>query len=234
MLFNAPLGFEKADRLIDVLALSAVDRVIDIGCGTGEFLVRLVDETGAAGVGIDIDPLLIDAAQQKAADRLPANCSIEFRKADIQQEPLAENGFDLAICIGATHAFGMGEEAYPQALAQMGRIVRPGGQLLIGCGYWKQPPAQGYLDLLGDTPGIYHTHAENVWFAERRGLIPLYTAVSNEDEWDHFEGQHWQRVERDATADEGQLQQMRGWRDGYLRWGRETMGFGFYLFRTTA
>jgi hypothetical protein len=26
------------------------------------------------------------------------------------------------------------------------------------------------------------------------------------------------------------LAQSRAWRDGYLRWGRETMGFGFYLF----
>lgn len=231
MLFNSPFSFEKADRLIDVLELSAVDRAIDIGCGTGEFLVRMVDATGASGLGIDIDAKLIDQAQRKAAVRLAETSSIEFRKADIKDESLAENSFDLAICIGSTHAFGMGEEAYPKALDQMARIVRPGGQLLIGEGYWKQPPAQGYLDLLGDTPGIYHTHAENIWFAERRGLIPLYAAVSSDDEWDHFEGQHWLKAEREHAADGGRLQQSRAWRDGYLRWGRDTMGFGFYLFR---
>ena len=230
MLFNSPLSFEKADRLIDVLELSAVDRAIDIGCGSGEFLVRLVDAAGASAVGIDIDPKLIDEAQRKAAVRLAETSSIEFRKADIKEESLADNSFDLAICIGSTHAFGMGEEAYPKALDQMVRIVRPGGQLLIGEGYWKQPPAQGYLDLLGETPGIYHTHAENIWFAERRGLIPLYAAVSSDDEWDHFEGQHWLKAEREFAANEERLQRSRAWRDGYLRWGRETMGFGFYIF----
>ncbi|MFK7803725.1 MAG: cyclopropane-fatty-acyl-phospholipid synthase family protein [Anaerolineae bacterium] len=231
MLFNSPLSFEKADHLIDVLDCSAVDRVLDVGCGTGEFLIRLVDATGAAGVGIDIKSKLIGEAQEKAAARLAENVSIEFRTADMQEQTFAENSFDLAICIGSTHAFGIGEQAYPKALDQLSRLVKPGGQLLIGEGYWKQPPAQGYLDLLGDTPGIYHTHAENVWFAERRGLIPLYTAVSNDDEWDHFEGSHWLRAEREHAADEERLQGIRAWRDGYLRWGRETMGFGFYLFR---
>lgn len=231
MLFNSPLSFEKADRLIDVLELSAVDRVLDVGCGTGEFLVRLIDATGASGVGIDIDPTLIDEAQQKAGARLPENVSLEFRKADIKEESLADGSFDLAICIGSTHAFGMGEEAYPKALDQLSRLVKPGGQLLIGEGYWKQPPAQGYLDLLGDTPGIYHDHAENIWFAERRGLIPLYATVSNTDEWDHFEWSHRMKVEREHAADEERLQWSRAWRDGYLRWGRDTMGFGFYLFQ---
>ncbi|MFT5194354.1 MAG: SAM-dependent methyltransferase [Cellvibrionaceae bacterium] len=234
MLFNSPLSFQKADQLIDVLDCSAVDRLLDVGCGTGEFLVRLVDASGASGLGVDINPELISQAQQKAAERLAAHASLEFHKADIAEESLAEDSFDVAICIGSTHAFGMGDEAYPKTLDQLARLVKPGGQILIGEGYWKQPPAQGYLDLLGDTPGIYHSHAENVWFAERRGLIPLYTAVSNTDEWDHFEGAHWLKAEREYAADGERLQGIRAWRDGYLRWGRETMGFGFYLFQNRA
>ena len=231
MLFNSPLSYQKADQLIDVLNCSAVDRVLDVGCGTGEFLVRLIDESAASALGIDMNPELISEAQQKAAARLPNNSPIEFRAADVQAEAIRENSFDVAICIGSTHAFGVGETAYPKALDQLSRWVKPSGQLLIGEGYWKQPPAQGYLDLLGDTPGIYHTHAENVWLGERRGLTPLYTAVSNSDEWDHFEGLHWLRAEQKFAGDEERLQTIRAWRDGYLRWGRDTMGFGFYLFQ---
>jgi hypothetical protein len=116
------------------------------------------------------------------------------------------------------------------------QLVRPGGRLLIGEGYWKQAPAAAYLQLIGDPVGIYHDHMTNVLFAEEQGLITLYAAVSNEDEWDEFEWSHRLRIEREATLHPNdplvreKLQRSREWRDGYLRWGRSTMGFGFYLF----
>ena len=38
-----------------------------------------------------------------------------------------------------------------------------------------------------------------------------------------------QRPNDEETAEK--LIRSRAWRDGYMRWGRNTMGFGFYLFR---
>ena len=108
--------------------------------------------------------------------------------------------FDLAICIGSTHAFGSGEAAFPNAIERLSRAVRPGGQLLIGEGYWKQEPAAEYLKLVGEPVGIYRDHAANISFAEQRGLIPLYARVSSEDEWDDFELSHHQKVQRLADA----------------------------------
>jgi SAM-dependent methyltransferase len=235
MLFNSPLSPEKADRLIQLLDLSPDGRILDAGCGDGEFLIRVIEATGAHGLGIDIDEVAIADARKKAAGRIP-NTAYEFRTADLQQEPLPEGSFDLAICLGSTHAFGSGEAAYPNAIRELGRLVRPGGLLLIGEGYWKRPPAQPYLQLIGEPVGIYHEHAGNISLAEQQGLIPLYAAVSSEDEWDHFEWSHRLRIEREARQhpDDPQtakkLKQSREWRDGYLRWGRSTMGFGFYLF----
>ena len=118
------------------------------------------------------------------------------------------------------------------------RLVRPGGQILIGEGFWAQPPAPEYLALLGDNPGIEKTHHENITSAEELGLIPLYAARSSPDEWDHFEWSHRLTIERAAAArpDDPALQKRvaasRRWREGYLRWGHTTMGFGFYLFAT--
>ncbi|MCA9995391.1 MAG: class I SAM-dependent methyltransferase [Anaerolineales bacterium] len=235
MLFNSPISSKKADRLIQLLDISNDDHVLDVGCGNGEFLIRLIEVSAAHGLGIDINSELIAAAQKKASIRIPT-AAYEFRIADIQKEPLNDASFELAICIGSTHAFGKGQAAYPNTIQRLLQLVSPGGQLLIGEGYWKQVPAEAYLQLIGDPVGIYHDHMTNILFAEQQGLITLYAAVSNEDEWDDFEWSHRMRIEREAAlypndpAVAEKLKRSREWRDGYLRWGRSTMGFGFYLF----
>jgi hypothetical protein len=70
------------------------------------------------------------------------------------------------------------------------------------------------------------------------GLTPLYTALSSEDDWDHFEGRFWARRLRaepgkspDAKLLEKRQRALR-WLDAYLSWGRDTLGFGLYLFQT--
>lgn len=235
MSFNIPIAAPKVARLIELLELTSEDRVLDAGCGRGEFLIRVIEATGAQGLGVDIGAALIDEARSAAARRV-ADGRCEFRAADMGVEALEEGAFDVALCLGSTHAFGAGDAAYPNALRELSRVVRPGGRLLIGEGYWKCEPDPEYLAMLGEPTGIYHDHRGNVAFAEELGLIPLYATVSNGDEWDDFEWTHRMTVEREAAAhpeDEAwaaKLAASRAWRDGYLRWGRTTMGFGYYLF----
>ena len=66
MLFNSPFSSEKADRLIGLLPLDSESRVLDVGCGTGEFLVRVIEKFGAQGTGVDIDPTSLEIARRKA------------------------------------------------------------------------------------------------------------------------------------------------------------------------
>ncbi len=234
-LYNSPLSTEKADRLIALLSLSEGARVLDVGCGHGEFLIRVIEASRANGLGIDCDAACISAARASAAGRI-FEVPHEFREGDVRMEALAEGSFDVAICMGSTHAFGIGEAAYPNTLQALIRLLRPGGQLLVGECYWKQTPTAPYLQLIGDPVGIYRDHAENISFAESYGLVPLYATVSNDDEWDHFEWSHRMKIERQAAHHPDDLimaekvKRSRAWCDAYLRWGRSTMGFGVYLF----
>lgn len=236
MVFNNPIGVDKADRVIDLLELPPGARALDAGCGTGEFLIRLVSRHPSSGVGVDRDPRCIATARGNATARgVASRC--EFIAADARDYSAEPGAFDLAACIGATHAFGSGEAAYPEATSRLVRLVRPGGYLLIGEGYWKQDPSADYLELIGDPVGIYRDHAGNISFAEERGLVALYATVSSDDEWDDFEWRHQLRILREAESDPRhpdspeRVSRSRRWRDGYLRWGRSTMGFGLYLFR---
>ena len=236
VLINSPISPGRVDRLIKELSFDATQRVLDVGCGTGELLIRVAETHSVTGLGIDNDHDKIANAQATASRRLPAG-AVEFRVQDAADLDSRDRPYDRALCVGSTHAFALGEGAYEHALAGLMRRVAPGGLILVGEPYWKQPATPEYLALLGDPVGIYRDHVENVLFAERKGLVPLYAAVSSDDEWDDFEWAHRRRYEEnarlspDTTQAQQDLERSRRWRDGYLRWGRSTMGFGFYVFR---
>jgi ubiquinone/menaquinone biosynthesis C-methylase UbiE len=236
VLLNSPIGPARVDRLIKEMNFDASQRVLDVGCGTGELLIRVVEAHGVQGLGVDRDEDKIAEAQAAARRRLPAG-AVEFLAEDAAKLDLRDRRYDRAVCVGSTHAFGLGQGAYEHAIAGLMRLVVSGGLILVGEPYWKQPPTAEYLSLLGEPVGVYRDHLENVLLAERRGLVPLYAAVSSDDEWDDFEWANRRHYEENAVSGpktpqtDEELLRSRRWRDGYLRWGRSTMGFGCYVFR---
>ena len=56
LVFDAPLGEERADRLIDALALAPGGHVVELGCGWAELLLRVVGaHPGTTGTGVDLN-----------------------------------------------------------------------------------------------------------------------------------------------------------------------------------
>ena len=55
-----PMRDEKLTRFCKILELSNGSRVVDIGCGKGEFLHRLHEMYGISGVGVDKSPYFIE------------------------------------------------------------------------------------------------------------------------------------------------------------------------------
>jgi cyclopropane fatty-acyl-phospholipid synthase-like methyltransferase len=230
--FANPLDEAKVDRVLGYLELGPSDRVLDVGCGKGEMLLRAIERSGAAGVGVDSNPLMIAEARRRAEGRVPPRRLVLHEKP-IEQVAVEPGSYTAALCIGSTHAYG----TLRSTLDALHRAVQPGGRVLIGEGFWKRPPDPAYLAFLNAVPDELTDHRGNVAAGVEAGFTYLYATVSSEDDWDHYEGLYVRTMERwlaghpDDPDHDDFLRVIREWRDGYLRWGRETLGFGLYLFR---
>ncbi len=228
--YNNPFSPAKMEEIFDLLALNAQSAVLDIGTGKAELPIRLIERYQVSALGLELDASDIQEAREQAAARIPAG-RLELRECDALTFEPGTHVFDFASCVGACHIYG----GLRPTLEHLIRFVRPGGKVLVGEGYWKQEPAQEYLTALSATRDEYQTHAENVAVGVSLGLLPLYASACNDDEWDRFE---WLCLYERATGLKPDdfdmpalLAKLFAWRDTYLRLGRDTLGFGLYLFQ---
>ena len=143
---NCPLSGAKAQQLVDLLEPARGGRVLDVGCGAGVFLVQVVQQHGSVGKGVDIDERALQSATELASQRGVAE-RIDFEIANVQSADIPANSFDVAICIGATHAFAAGDLAYAAALQGMSRMIADGGLMLIGYIYGADIPLDNVMAL---------------------------------------------------------------------------------------
>ena len=230
-IFCNPISVERAGRLVDLLEFPPVGRVLDVGCGKGRLLLDIVQKHGVHGVGIDPNVEFL-AVARAAAERRGLSHLMEWHEANVADVALAPASFEAALCVGSSHAFGTPR----QALDALAALVVPGGQVLMGEGYWQRKPDPAYLEFLGASESEYLSHGKTEASGLAAGLVPLYSCTSSRDEWDDYEGLYCRATERfarnfpqDANAAPFR-ERIRKWRDGYRRWGRDTLGFGFYLF----
>jgi hypothetical protein len=114
--------------------------------------------------------------------------------------------------------------------------TRRGAYVLIGEGYWQKRPSAECLVHLEGTEDEFRDHRGNVQAGIDAGLVPLHASVASADDWDEYEWKYSASIERYAIEQPddpdvpAMLERIRRWRDGYLRWGPDTLGFGLYLF----
>jgi tocopherol O-methyltransferase len=144
-------------RMIEVLAdkvkVTAKDRVLDAGCGVGGSALWLARNIGCEVTGIDINRNFIHIAQKEARkrnlDRLAS-----FQEMDFCQTSFRENTFDIVWAVESScHA-----ENKLVFLVEMGRILRPGGRIIIADAYRTRESHELNKDLKGwAVPGIPST-----------------------------------------------------------------------------
>ncbi len=229
-----PMSTEKLDEVIELLTINAEAAVLDIACGKGEMLTRLAERYEISGVGVDISPYFVADTKQKLQERV-SDVQIKILNmdgADYKPDQL----FDLAMCIGASWVY-KGHQGTLHALKSM---TKPGGLVLVGEPFWIKEPDEAYLAAENHTRDMFGTHYENVLVGEQEGLVPLYTIVSNQDDWDQYETLQWYAAAMYARDNQDDpdvpeiLARVAHGRRNYLRWGRDTVGWALYLFRKPA
>ena len=125
--YNAlpPVVAGKA-RSVELLGVGEGDAVLDVGCGTGEETQALRALVGARGraVGVDSSERLLAEARRRAA---AAGVEAEFVVADANALPFGDDEFDACRCDRTLQHL----EAPAGALAEMRRVVRPGGRVVV-------------------------------------------------------------------------------------------------------
>lgn len=124
-LLTTLLGAPAIHRtLVEQAELAEGQRVLEIGCGTGNLSVRAKrNHPGVELVGADPDPLALARAQRKARGRT----GIRFERAYAQRLSFPDATFDRVLSALMLHHLDHDTKA--EAAAETLRVLRPGGRL---------------------------------------------------------------------------------------------------------
>lgn len=105
-------------------------RVLDAGCGDG-VLTWTLARRGANAVGVDADPVMLEAARRAAAG---AGIEATFVEAELERLPFPDASFDVVVAVTVLCFVPDPASAIPELV----RVLRPGGRLVLGeLGRWS-------------------------------------------------------------------------------------------------
>jgi demethylmenaquinone methyltransferase/2-methoxy-6-polyprenyl-1,4-benzoquinol methylase len=106
-------------RAIDLAAVGPGSKVLDVATGTGDLAIEAASR-GAEVIGSDFSEGMLERARAKAPQ-------IRFEQADALALPYPDDAFDAAtVGFGARNFSDLG-----RGLAEMARVVRPGGRVVV-------------------------------------------------------------------------------------------------------
>lgn len=179
---KSPLDDDSVRRLLERGLPRGDERVLDLGCGGGEWLLRaLAARPRVHAEGVDISEDALDQAAAGAGDLgVQDRLVLHHRKAEDFE---SAEPFDVVLSFGAAHAFG----GLLPTLAAARRHLAPGGRVLVGDGFWERPPSQEAVEMLGDFTDLAGTVDRVV----ADGWTPVDGHVSTRQELDDYEWACW-------------------------------------------
>ncbi|OIK02723.1 SAM-dependent methyltransferase [Streptomyces monashensis] len=227
----APLGDTSVHRLLQRALHRADARALDLGCGTGEWLVpALADYPGVRADGVDLSAGALVRAGERATE-LGVRDRLTLHRKDAAVFRAADT-YDLVLGVGVTHAFG----GLLPTLAAARTHLAPGGQGLVGEGIWECEPSQEAVKMLGEFADLPTTVDRVV----ADGWTPVHGHVSTRQELDDYEWSwtgslaSWALDHPDDPDAEEALEAATVHREEWLRVHRDVFGFACLVLRRTA
>jgi ubiquinone/menaquinone biosynthesis C-methylase UbiE len=111
------------------------DSALDVGCGTGTLAARLA-AAGYEMAGVDPSRGMLDELRRRAPE-------VRAVQGSGTELPFADGEFDLVLSVAVMHHIAEAEEVR-RTLAEMVRVARPGGRVLV----WDHNPRNPYWKLV--------------------------------------------------------------------------------------
>lgn len=217
----------KRELICRKLALHEGERVLDVGCGWGSFVIHAAQRHGVRAVGITLSPAQAEEARRRVAEAGLSD-RVEIRLADYRDLGAEGERYDAIASIGMVEHVGASQiDLYARRLAG---LLEPGGRLLNhGIARLRHgDPEAGPFSERYVFPDAAPLHVSRVTLAlELAGIEPLHVEGLREDYAQTLT--HW--IERlDANLPEAERlaggERVRVWRL-YLRAARNGFRTGF-------
>jgi ubiquinone/menaquinone biosynthesis C-methylase UbiE len=128
---------EALKLLMQMAGVTGEDTVLDVACGTG-IVARAFASVAKHVTGIDVTPAMLDQARASAVEIGLTNLS--WQQGDIESLPFPDDSFSIVTSRYAFHHFLNPE----RVLAEMARVCRTGGRILIADGTPSPDRAEAY------------------------------------------------------------------------------------------
>jgi SAM-dependent methyltransferase len=156
-------------RLVDLVGVAPGQSVLDVATGRGAALFPAAERVEASGtvIGVDLSEAMVRATRAEAAQH---GVRVQLRVMDAEQLDFPDATFDRVLC-------GFGIMFFPhldRALAEVRRVLKPGGQL--GVSTWRVTPVDDLGEVLVHV-GIRPTRGDALRFSEPADVVaPLVAA----------------------------------------------------------
>ena len=148
----------REEAFLEIARPGPGDRVLDVGSGTGSGVLFFAPRV-ASVVALDGTQAMLDVAQEKADRHGISN--VEFVCANALEIPYDDASFDLVVSLNFVHLFvPKGLELQGRFVAEMGRVVKPGGAVVVEYDNVRHAPELG--NRYADLPRIGGLHMESV------------------------------------------------------------------------